>query len=488
MLIIPLTGKISWRNPPVVTIGIILVNCLVYFILQSGDMKRLYQAEDYYFDSGLAEIEALLYMQHLKATGKDALSLDFPPRKDDETLAFYHHEIEEDIRFLEKLRKGQILTPDNPAYSEWKDLRETYEDKLSEVVYLQYGFRPAYRTTETFFTYMFLHGGFAHLFGNMVFLWLVGCALELGCGRLLYSAVYIVGGLLAVILYWLIYLKSTVPLVGASGAIAGLMGAFTIIFRKNKIKTFYSLGFYFNYLKAPAIILLPVWIGKELFSMFFGGVSHVAYVAHIGGLAGGAVLGFISMRYLGASGEEVFQEEPKDEVTPLLEEAQKYIGELDLEKGKQRLEQVLFKAPDNIHALTHLFNIEKLEPQTQRFHEIAKRLLSILCCDNHDPETAFNTYKEYTDHALQPRLSAELYLRISFVCSATAHFDRSKRILAMLMKKKPDLPGIPTALLKLANCYRQKGMQDLWQKCLQVIYSRYPHSGEAQIAMRALKD
>ena len=56
----------------------------------------------------------------------------------------------------------------------------------------------------------------------------------------------------------------------------------------------------------------------------------------------------------------------------------------------------------------------------------------------------------------------------------------------MLMKKRPDLAGIPTALLKLASGYRQKGMRDNWKKCLAVICSRYPHSGEAQIARRAL--
>lgn len=488
MLIIPLTGKISWRNPPLVTIGIILINCLVYFIFQSGDIDRLYGAEEYYLTSELAKIEVPKYMAYLKAHQPEKLTDISNPEFDETALSQYHFKMQEDYGFLQKLRNDEIITPKDPQYDLWKDLRQNYEEKLAEVVYLTFGFRPAYKSSMTFFTYMFLHASFFHLLGNMVFLWLVGCALELGCGRWLYSAVYIVGGLLAVILYWLIYMKSTVPLVGASGAISGLMGAFTIIFRKNTIKTFYSLGFYFNYFKAPAIILLPVWIGKELFSLFFGGVSHVAYVAHIGGLAGGAVLGFISWKYLGASGEEVFQEEPKDEITPLLEEAQKYIGELDLEQGKQRLEQVLLKSPENINALTHLFNIEKLEPQTQRFHEIAKRLLSILCRDNHHPEAAFNTYKEYTDHASHPRLSAELYLRISAICSATAHFDRSKRILAMLMKKKSDLPGIPTALLKLANCYRQKGMQDNWKNCLQVIYARYPHSGEAQIAKKALEN
>jgi membrane associated rhomboid family serine protease len=185
MLIIPLTGKMSWRNPPAITIGIILINCLVYFIFQSGDTNRLYQAEEYYIDSGLAEIEVPLYIEYLKAVEEDGLFPGSSQRTDADTYTLYHRKIEEDSRFLQKLRHGEILSPDSPEYRQWKDLRETYEDQLSEVVFLQYGFRPAYRSPVTFFTYMFLHGGVAHLLGNMIFLWIVGCVLELGCGRLL---------------------------------------------------------------------------------------------------------------------------------------------------------------------------------------------------------------------------------------------------------------------------------------------------------------
>jgi len=77
---------------------------------------------------------------------------------------------------------------------------------------------------------MFLHGGFGHLLGNMIFLWLVGCMLEMGCGRGFYSAAYIVTGLCSVILFWSVYPKSTMPLIGASG----LMGAFTVLYGRKR--------------------------------------------------------------------------------------------------------------------------------------------------------------------------------------------------------------------------------------------------------------
>jgi membrane associated rhomboid family serine protease len=487
MLIIPLTGKISWRNPPAVTIGIILINCLVFFFFQSGEKEFFYEAKEYYFKSELAEIEVRRYIEHAKQKIEDIPNLQEHKELDEETLVRYHIDMNKDFGFLKRLRNDDIITPQDPVYSKWKRLRNIYEKKLSRVVFFNYGFRPAYKSLTTSFTYMFLHGSFGHLLGNMIFLWIVGCVLELGCGRILYTGIYLIGGLLSVGLFWLIYMQSTVPLVGASGAIAGLMGTFTVLFGKKKVNIFYSLGFYFNYVKVPAIILLPIWIGNELYQLFFSGISQVAYVAHIGGLAGGAILGFISLKFPVILDENIFKEDSKDEITPLIEEALQSISELDMEQGRKLLNKVLEKEPANLIALTHLYNVEKHNPESVSFHETAKKLLSLLIHSNESPKTTYNIYKEYISLANRPKLSPQLYLSISTICIETGHFENSKRILAILLKKKSILPGISMTLLKLANGYRQKGMLDNWRKVLQVIGSKYPDSPEAQIAKKALK-
>jgi len=487
MLIIPLTGKISWRNPPAVTICIILINCLVFFFFQSGEKELFYEAKEYYFESELAEIEVPRYIEYAKQKIKGIPDLQKSKELDKETLVRYHVEMDQDYGFLKRLRNDEVITRQDPVYAKWKKLKNIYEEKLSRVVFINYGFRPAYKSLTTYFTYMFLHGSFGHLFGNMIFLWIVGCVLELGCGRILYTGIYLIGGLLSAVLFWLVYMQSTVPLVGASGAIAGLMGTFTVLFGKKRVNIFYSLGFYFNYVKVPAIILLPIWIGNELYQLFFSGISQVAYVAHIGGLAGGAILGFICLKFPVILDENIFKEDPKDEITPLIEEALQSISELDMERGRNLLNKVLAKEPSNLIALTHLYNVEKNDPESVRFHETAKKLLSLLIQSNESPKTAYNIYKEYIGLSNLPRFSPQLYLRISTICIETGHFENAKKILAILLKKKSILPGISMALLKLANGYRQKGMHDHWRKILQVIGSKYPDTPEAQIAKKALK-
>jgi membrane associated rhomboid family serine protease len=488
MFVIPLTGKISWRNPPAVTILIILINCLVYFFFQDGDRQRLYEAEQYYFNSGLAQIEIPLYVKYRSRPAGNRSASNGPPLADEDDYAQAYRQIESDAGFLYLLDKGRIVTEDNPDYAYWLHRHRIYNDMLQSVVTRRYGFRPAFPYLTTFFTYMFLHGSFGHLLGNMVFLWIVGCVLEAGCGRSLFVLVYVLGGVFAVVVYWLAYMQSTMPLVGASGAIAGLMGAYTVLFGMKKVNIFYSLGFYFNYLKVPAIILLPIWIGKEVFQLRFGTVGQVAYMAHIGGLASGALMGVLIRYFFKLSGRQAFSvDETDDHLSPLLEQALEKMGALDLEDARRLLMKVLEKEPDNLTALGHLFNIEKHAADSPRFHDVSVRLLSLLSRNGRHAQQTYNTYREYREVASHPRLSAELYLRVSAACRATGHLDQAAKILAMLIQKRPDLQGLSPALLKLANAYRQKGLARRYSQCLQAITRNFPNSPEAKIANKAIQ-
>jgi membrane associated rhomboid family serine protease len=486
MFIIPLTGKLSWRNPPVVTIGLILLNCLVFFIFQTGESQKQYEVSEYYFSSGLVTIEVPHYIAYREGRLLDPSDLSYLTEFDEEAVVRLYLDMERDYTFLKKLKNEEIITASDPGYNKWKVLRAEYETRRAQIISIRYGFRPAYRSLLTAFTYMFLHGSVGHLFGNMVFLWIVGCMLEMGLGRMYYSGLYVIGGLAAAGLFWLVYMNSTVPVVGASGAIAGLMGAFAVLFGRKKVKIFYSLGFYFNYLKIPAIILLPIWIGNEFFQLFFGSARHVAYVAHIGGLMGGALLGYMTLKFSLTVNGHVFEDETEDEVSPLLEKALSHISELDMVTGSQLLEQVLAKDPENIDALTHLFNVYKLDPEDEKFHKTSKKLIFQLSRSYDTYEKAHQIYQEYLRHARHPRLSPQLYVQLSAIFVAMGQLESAVKILAKLVKKVPEAPGIPTALLKLARAYRQNGMSAKWARCLQLICHIYPETAEAQVAKKSL--
>jgi membrane associated rhomboid family serine protease len=431
-------------------------------------------------------MEIARYVEYTDTSGSTISLYNSEGEMNKEAAYSQYEKMKQDHNFLVKLKNDEIITPQDPLYSEWKPLREDYEYKRSKITSLNYGFIPAEHRPVTFITHMFMHGGLGHLFGNMVFLWLVGCLLEMGGGRIFYSVSYLLAGLGSVLAFWLAYPGSPLPLVGASGAISGMMGAFTVLYCRRKVKIFYSMGFYFNYLETRAIYLLPIWIGMEVWQLIFGGMSNVAYMAHIGGLVSGAFIGFFNLKVLKSFNADVIEPEPEDEISPMIEKALQHIRQLDIETGAGYLEQALAKDSEHIGAMTHLYNARKTDPQDQRFHDITRTLLSRLTREKTHYKTAVKIYNEYTQLTKRPRLSSDLYFKMISILTGLGYPEKAERILAMIIKRKPDFPGIPSALLKLATGYRQKGGNSKDQKYLQIITRNYPNSTECEIARRQL--
>ena len=136
---------------------------------------------------------------------------------------------------------------------------------------------------------MFLHGGWLHLLGNMWFLWIFGNNIEDRFGRFRYLAFYLASGLIATIAHIAVQPRSTVPIVGASGAIAGVMGAYLVFYPRAKVTTAFT--FFFIFVKRiPAAWLLAFWFASQ-FVLSPG--SGVAWMAHVGGFAFGAAVALL---------------------------------------------------------------------------------------------------------------------------------------------------------------------------------------------------
>jgi membrane associated rhomboid family serine protease len=144
------------------------------------------------------------------------------------------------------------------------------------------------------FTSMFMHAGLLHLGGNMLYLWIFGDNVEDRMGKLKYLAFYLVGGGVAALTHILTNPHSQVPTVGASGAIAAVLGAYLVLFPQSRVVTLIPLGFYMRMTLLPAIVVLGLWFLLQLFSgvISFGGpdVGGTAFWAHIGGFVAGMLL------------------------------------------------------------------------------------------------------------------------------------------------------------------------------------------------------
>ncbi|NLU49111.1 MAG: rhomboid family intramembrane serine protease [Syntrophomonadaceae bacterium] len=171
-----------------------------------------------------------------------------------------------------------------------------YEQSLPpgalQALFLTYGLVPAQPDYASFFTSMFLHGSWMHIIGNMWALFLFGNNVEDRMGPLRFLLFYLLCGLIAGATHYFIYPGSNIPTVGASGALAGVMGAYFILFPRAKVLTLLPIFFFFYLVDIPAVIYLGFWALTQLASGTLAlftpdGAGQIAFWAHVGGFAAG---------------------------------------------------------------------------------------------------------------------------------------------------------------------------------------------------------
>ena len=176
-----------------------------------------------------------------------------------------------------------------------KEITEGIDITGVQIVRSSFGESAAIRHYDTplpvyfnFFSSMFMHGGFAHLFGNMLFLWVFGDNLENLLGHIRFAIFYVVCGIAAALAQIIMGPDSVIPMLGASGAISGVLGGYLVLFPSRKVR-----AIIFNFLtEVPAFVALGLWIVYQIIVGYMtpADTGGVAYAAHIGGFIAGVVL------------------------------------------------------------------------------------------------------------------------------------------------------------------------------------------------------
>lgn len=268
---------------PWVTFALIAINIVVYLIIIPGR------------DDNQREISQK-YDQLLKYY-VDHPYLEFP---DSMNQFLTQSEVQKIEAMKESAEKPQDQDALEEEQSKLDEIAGDVITLLNQDPFRKYGFVPTDPHLANLFTCMFMHSGFFHLFGNMLFLFLAGCAIEDAWGRPLYLVFYLASGLLATGAHQVIYPHSAAPLVGASGAIAGLMGAFLVRLAKTRIRFFYLIWLLFLGVRtgsfyAPAYVVLPLWLVQQFLmaALDDGSGGGVAVWAHIGGFIFGAIVAVV---------------------------------------------------------------------------------------------------------------------------------------------------------------------------------------------------
>lgn len=171
-------------------------------------------------------------------------------------------------------------------------------ERQLEAFFFQFGAIPAevarFQNLYTVLTSMFIHGGIAHIFGNMLFLYIFGDNIEDAMGHISYLLFYLLCGFAAAAAQILLSPNSTIPIIGASGAISGVMGAYIVLFPQGKVRALIFFGYFGQVILVPAWVMIGLWFALQLFSGFAtlgaADVGGVAFWAHVGGFIAGAIL------------------------------------------------------------------------------------------------------------------------------------------------------------------------------------------------------
>jgi membrane associated rhomboid family serine protease len=233
--LIPLKDDIPTRRFPVLTVAIILINVGMFLFFQGA-----YTQPEADFDQNVAEYGAIPY------------EISHPDRSCD-------------------------LVSDRIVCEGQEGVSGDAPDGLAP-------------TWLTLLTSMFMHGGLLHIAFNMLFLWIFGNNIEDSMGRARFVAFYLLGGLTAIGLQTLVDPNAAVPTIGASGAVAAVLGGYALLYPRARVVTLIIIVFFFTIVRLPALLVLGIWIllqlasgAAELGSPVGGGEGGVAYFAHIGG-------------------------------------------------------------------------------------------------------------------------------------------------------------------------------------------------------------
>ncbi|MBA7705399.1 hypothetical protein ES703_114227 [subsurface metagenome] len=321
----------------------------------------------------------------------------------------------------------------------------------------------------------------------MWFLWLVGVNLEDEWGRPFFLGFYIFSGIIASVIFSLIS-QSSIPLIGASGAIAGVMGAFAIRYYNSKIHLLFLWFFPPIITTFPiyAGIVLPFWFLRELIYAFtFSAYSNVAFWAHVGGFAFGAIVVFV-LKYYGL--EEKF-------LKPLVDETLDYVDTSfskavearslgDTETAEKLLKDKLSKDPANLKISEELIDLYYTNERKEEAGSIAREALRELRKGNAEVGLILSFYeKDINERDLSSSLTTYDFYYISSLHNMRKQYQNASKILVTAYKKYRDTSDAPYILLRLLKALYKSKDKKFFKKAFTELRIRFPDMEEKVKAM-----
>jgi membrane associated rhomboid family serine protease len=471
MFILPIGTKSSIAFKPKLTITLIVINTLIAIITLTNtghDKTALFKVQKEKFAQ-----QIYLYAienTDIEETGNDCspeielaiTEIENSGNPDNLGINLYKAiymvsggEVEDFREFGNTLRSrsrdfystSSVKTSNN--FDKWKECKENEVRISVGRINNSFGLVPSRMDrTYTFITHIFLHGSILHLLGNMLFLWIVGCLLEDSWGKLPFLLFYLAGGSFAGLAHCLQNSSSTIPLIGASGAIAAAMGAFTVVHFRTRIKFFYFILLFikpiFGTFYLPAFVVLPLWLFQQLalksLADFTGG-SHVAYIAHIAGFTAGLITALL-FRATGFEKRFLHAKVRKKQIDagiledPRFNEACKLMRGGNTIRAKRLFSKLIEESPDNTVMLRNIAMIYRENELEDESRKIGEQVLKKLLMDSKNEEATVWA-KEFVLQSNSRCSSPQLLLNVAKWLVNQERYDEAYDIYSYIQKHSP---------------------------------------------------
>ncbi|MDR2012538.1 MAG: rhomboid family intramembrane serine protease [Rhodanobacter sp.] len=484
MLIVPLHRSLNRANFPLMTAALILINCLVFLSLQADDASVFERAFENYRASGLDRIEFPAFFDWLEAHEQNDLSQAIRTMPAEFNLRF----LQGNTEFIDALEAGEIIAPTRDDYAQWRRQRDEFDRLWQESYTERFKLRFSHIEPVRMFGAMFLHGSFGHLVGNMIFLAVLGLLVEGALGPWLFLALYLTGGLGAQLVSLAVRWGEHGSGLGASGAIAGLIGAYCVLWGLRKVRVFYWFFVVFDYVRVPAIALLPVWAGWEIFNFFGNRQAHILFDAHAGGMVCGALLA-LGARRLGWEREEFLAEdervEQREHNQSRFELAMQCLGRLEVVRARGLLEEIDAQEPGRLDVAIALYRCARYRGDAGAVERAAKKVFSF---DTNTREAIGDIGAIWIDYARAnaPGLPVDRALRFVQSCMRLGADDSADAVLRILAAHTPSAAGVDAAwfvfVLRAAEGTASRRAR------LEFILRHFPQSGYAAKARFLLQN
>lgn len=476
MIIIPTEKRFDWKHAPLALFALVILNIFIYFIPQSGDNEIVGSAFVEYKKQNYLLIEWPFLKTYLSSTNQTGtlnnLNSLFDKQQYDQVITH----ILFDANFYRYLRQDKYEYFTSNDVGDWFFIREQINNAIKSTTIVSHGLISSDIKIFSVISYQFLHGSVMHLLGNLFFLIVCGFAVEAAIGHWRFLCFYLISGIAGGLLYAVFNSNVSMPLVGASGAISGTMAMYLALFRLKKIEFFYWFFIFVGYFKAPALLILVFYIGKELFHLFSDTQSNTAFLAHIGGFVAGAILMGVSYWFNHAFlKNELFNQsyiEDDQSVDPLQEKkatVYDFLGKYQFEAVEKALERLLQENEQDFDFELALirYNVEKIDKK----ENFKKHLIELLITKQPSASQASRLEKIWHENeAILKDIDSGLVIKIAI---GLAESPSPKQAMLLFEQQYEDLKinndtkyQTPLAVLakKLADAFERIGNIQQQQK------------------------